>query len=460
MDSAGSEWLAGKGSRWQLEAKARWESFIWNVAEKLVQKYRTPSGLLDHVAELKALWQTLGETASFHSLFTAIPQVAPSIGVPLAEALFEERYEPLLDAFDAVAVSATANDPTTRLQLSNTAACADNERLGAAAVSCCTTWRQEGNLPEEAYRIVEDVAVKAKPLVAQQIARFVWWNHKNVSIRDWHLLASLPFGTDDSWLAAQIADRAADLVLQAGIRPDGDSVTRFLRRYSNLENPVGGFIERAFQKLAKAFPVEMFLMLWRRQQNRNAGNMSLKTLQFDFDRLSFTAILNDASVKTIVANLEKRLLAGESLDYDETRLLHSAIRHGTDVPSAWFEATALKAKNEEQLKALWSLASSSGFVCVPMEYPDFARVLLSQARAMGTDIHKRMFSRLSNSTGGRGSVNGEPDQSWKLLFESMEQLRQQYSDDAELGPLFAAMLTSERASMDWERKRGAWDDDE
>ena len=55
-------------------------------------------------------------------------------------------------------------------------------------------------------------------------------------------------------------------------------------------------------------------------------------------------------VNGLVADCERRLTEGEKLDFDEMRLLRSAIQHGSDDPSAWLEAAANRATTEEQLE--------------------------------------------------------------------------------------------------------------
>ena len=82
--------------------------------------------------------------------------------------------------------------------------------LQAAAVACCSWWRHESALPEEAWKILESLAPTATPLVADRIANFVWWNDKQATLRDWHLVTALPFAPSQNGLAGQIAARASD----------------------------------------------------------------------------------------------------------------------------------------------------------------------------------------------------------------------------------------------------------
>ena len=339
------------------------------------------------------------------------------------------------------------------------AAASGYEPLRAAAVACCAWWRRTNALPADAWQILEALGPIATSGVAESIAEFVSLNEIQASIRDWHLLASVPFAPNEIGLAARIGKIAADLVAHSKLKPDADSVERFLRRFELLSDPQGRQIEHAFAKLAEAFPVERFLMLWRRNQARKAGNISLKPLPYDFTNIGFSRIMESAEVKTLVARSEERLDSEGGLDFDEMRLLRSAIQQGSDNPSAWLEAAALRAATTEKLTALCELGSVGGNGNIALAFPDFARSLLNRARAIGGDCHTVIFSRLLSVGGVRGFTNGEPDGAWKGLLETIERRAESYVSDIELGPLFSEILRSERSWMSRERHPSDFDED-
>jgi hypothetical protein len=169
--------------------------------------------------------------------------------------------------------------------------------------------------------------------------------------------------------------------------------------------------------------------------------------------------MDSVEVKALVAEFEERLAAGGELDFDEMRLLRSAIQHGSDNPSAWLEAAAIRATTEEQLNTLRELGSVGGYDNVALAYPDFARALLVRARAIGGDCHEVIFGRLMHVGGGRSSTNGEPDAEWKGLLEALDRLADRYGTDTELGPLFAALAKSERSWMSSQRHTSDFDED-
>jgi hypothetical protein len=158
-------------------------------------------------------------------------------------------------------------------------------------------------------------------------------------------------------------------------------------------------------------------------------------------------------VKAAVADVERRLSEGAEIDYDEMRLLRSAIQYGGDNPSTWLETAAERAATEDQLNTLCELGAIRDHDNSALAYPDFARALLKRARAISAECHKNIFYRLTHVGGARSSENGEPDAKWKALYESIQSLADQHADDPELGPLFNAIAEQERSQMDWDHRR-------
>ena len=445
-------------ANWQDTAKAKWAAFVREVVDAVRRAFPSPDAWLDHFAALDTRWRAFpGFQPNFREILAAIAESKPAEGVAAAELLLADSTHLLAHTFDSLAMAATKEHAATRLRLIRDAAASESEALRAAAVACCAWWRREGALPEETWQILESLAPTAAPLVADRIVNFVWWNDEQGSLRDWHLLAALPFAPHQTDLAGHIAARASELINRNRLEPDAESVSRFLGRYERLVEPEGRNLKHGFAKLAEAFPVEMFLMLWRRNQALKAGDQSLKALPYDFANIRFPRIMDAPEVRALVAEFERRLAAGEELDFDETRLLRSAIQHGSDNPSAWLEAAVQRATTEEQLNKLRELGSVGGADNAALAYPDFARALLARARAIGPDCYDRIFSHLLHVGGGRGSTDHEPDAEWKGLLAAIERLAHQYAADPELGTLFAAMAKGERSWMESERRRESFE---
>ena len=205
----------------------------------------------------------------------------------------------------------------------------------------------------------------------------------------------------------------------------------------------------------------MFLMLWRRNQARKAGDTSLKMLPYDFAQVRFPRIMAAPEVKALVAGFEQQLAADGQLDFDELRLLRSAIQYGSNNPSAWLEAAAARATTEQQLNTLRDLGAVDDEANAALACPDFARALLISARAISPECHERIFASLLHVGGGRSSTGGEPDPEWKGLLETIGRLAQLHAADSELGPLFIAIAKHERSWIDSNRHRNSdWDEQE
>ena len=447
---------------WQVKEKARWETFIRDVAEEMHSAHPDAKRWLAHLAALDVRWREFDSIQpNFRPLLGALASSWPKEGVTVAETLLAEAEHPLAHAFDAIAMAATKLEPDTRLRLLRAAVESRNDDLQTAGVACCSWWRYEGEMPEPVWQILEEIAPTARPHIARGIANFGWRNDKQNALRDWHLLTALPFSPGETDLASHIASRAADLISDSHVEPAAESVTRFLARFESLVEPEGHELQHAFQKLADAFPAEMFLMLWRRSQKQRGGGTVLKPLPYDFARIQFRRVMFAPEVKDLVADCERRLIEGEKLDFDEMRLLRSAIRDGSDNPSAWLEAAANRATMEEQLNFLRELAAGGDLENnAALAYPDFARCLLVRARGIGPSCHERMFSRLLHVGGCRGSTNGEPDPAWKGLLEAVERLANVHATDPELGPLFSTIAKHERSWIESNRQRSAEEEEE
>ncbi len=444
---------------WQSVAKAKWETFIRAVAEETHRVF-PHHAWLEHFGALDTRWRAFESfLPNLRQLLSHIAAQLPGEGFAAAEYLLQNPNHPLANTFDAVAMSATKSNSQRRMEFIDAAATSDCETLRAAAVACCAWWRRDGDMPEAAWQILESLAPTATPLVADRLTNFVWWHDHQATLRDWNLVTVLPFTPQQVGLASSIAARAADLIEHGEVQPDAESVTRFIGRFEALKFVGGHELERAFERLAEAFPIPVFLTLWRRNEARKAGNTALESLPYDYHRILFRRVMDAPEVRTIVEGFERRALAGEPLDRDELRLLRRAIRDGEN-PSAWLEAAVARTTTAEHLEVLRQLGSVGAGENAALAYPDFVRALLQRARSISPACHEGLSRNLLHVGGGRGSTNNEPNDEWKHLLASIERHAHQYAADPELGPLFADMAKHERSWMDHTRFRRFNGDDE
>jgi len=439
---------------WQDAARQRWDALLRDVSGRLLEQHPSAQVWLPHLAGLQRRWSGFpGFQPNFRALLVSIGELRPEDGLEAARILLAAPDHPFAAQWDAVAMSSTKGDSTARLRLIRKAAKSSFEDIRAAAIACCAWWRREGEFPEEGWRLLETMAPNASPRVAERLVNFVWWNRLSPTPRDWRLLVSLPFAPGDSVLAGHMAARAAGLIPLLPVKPDGESVKLLLQRCELLESIEGRELIEAMGKFAEVFPLEVFLMLWRRTQARVQ-----EPLPFDLRSIRFPGIMAKPEVASIIEECRQRLSHGRRLSHHEVQLLRQVIQTGNDQPSEWLEAAARHATSELELETLHELGSGGTSGNAALTSPEFARVLLTRARGIGPELHERVFARMIHLGRGRGSVEGQPDAQWRSLLEAVERLAHQHAADPELGPLFASIATRERADMERERRRfAAWD---
>lgn len=431
----------------QAEIKTRWETFNRQVASKVRIAMPDVAEWLAYFSQLDSTWRSFdGFIPDFRYLLCVLSEVYPLDGLAVVQIMLEIPEHPFLYAFDGIVISATKFDFRSRLGHIQAAASGEKDSLKAAAVDCCRWWRRDGAIPEEAWECLESLAPTASPIVADKIVDFVSFNAAKGTLRDWHLLVGLPFESNDSALAGRIAGRVVDLIAMKGLAPNAESVGQFLRRFEVLTDLDECRADRAFVELAEAFPVQLFLMLWSRYQARKSGNISIKSFPYCFSRIRFSRIMESPEVKVIIKELEERLAADSELDFDEIMLLQSAVQ-GSENPAGWLVAAAGRATTAGQLNTLREVGSVGEYCNAALAYPDFARALLIKARYIGGDSHSIQFQRLLHVGGGRGSESGKPDRSTQALIAKLEYLAAYHGSDAELGPVFSAILKRERSDI-------------
>jgi hypothetical protein len=118
-----------------------------------------------------------------------------------------------------------------------------------------------------------------------------------------------------------------------------------------------------------------------------------------------------------------------------------------------------KAKSGEHVERVAEFVAHWHFWPVVLSFPDFTRELLRSAKAADNDVHQRIFRRLQGLPGSRGSSAYEPNAEWKSLAEAVEKMAEQYKEDPDLGPLYAAAAKHEREWMKAMSRRLPEDED-
>ena len=222
------------------------------------------------------------------------------------------------------------------------------------------------------------------------------------------------------------------------------------------------------------------MLIWRRRQLRENGASEFEPVPYDFHRVRLNGLMNDPAAAKIIYKLEEKLLGEPSPNFDESHLLQIALFQSGDSAEPHLERWLTLATDAERLerladfaresterrdlepakdKALQKVAALTARMNWPLvvQYPKFVQSLLAAARGTNAKCHESVFSTLSSLPVGQSTKDGEPDDEWKALLESVDKLAANYQGDTELGPFYTRIAAVERASMEHMRRRDAAD---
>jgi hypothetical protein len=447
--AVGSYWDEFEGSKrddWQDQAKQRWDQFIRATAEAIRLKWPEPDALLRNLAERHQELLTLGFQSNFWPVLHNLAEAKPDIALNLATEVISQPANPLGRLFDALVIPITKTDSELRLKLVECAIASDGDDLKFGAIMCFSAWRQEGGLPLKARDLMNTIAGAASPLVADSILRFIWFSHQAADSADWHLLCALPVSREHWWIAHRIMESAADL-LEKAILPAPETADQILRKLDVLDSIGDPQMEHAISEFAKHFPGKTFLMMWRRHQRQKNQDPELDVVPFDFHAIRFADVLADPDAARLIGELEDRFLSRAKMEYGEIEILQIALMQAAEDAETNLRRILDKANDAEQVERVGEFVSYWHFWPIVLSCPDFTRELLRKAKATDQNLHQKLFRRLQGLPGSRGSSAYEPNAEWKSLAEAVESMAEQYKQDPELGPLYAAAAKHEREWM-------------
>jgi hypothetical protein len=459
--TVGGYWDEFEGSRsedWQNHAKRRWGQFIRSTAEATLSQWPQPDVLLTNLAQRHNELVELGFHPNFWPLLRSIAEARPKLALEIADGLIEQRSHPLGPLLNALVMPITAANTELRLKLCENAIAGGSDELRVGAIGCFTSWRQEGNLPNPAWKLLAQSAPTASSFVANAIIRFVWLNDSAANQSDWELLGALPVDPKNFGIAHQLMGRAGHL-LEKKCLPTPEVADQILRKLDGIKSLGGHEIEHGLSEFAKHFAGKVFLLLWRRHQCCKGDDAEFEVVPFDFDAMRFADVISDPDAAAVIHQLEERLINGTDMDYQETRILQIAVMQSGDNPEVHLLRLVELAESAEQLNRVATFAADWQSWPIVLSCPDFTRSLLQKVTATDEKIHKEIFRRLQGLPGSRGSSAYEPNDKWKSLVEAVEKMAEQYMQDPELGPLYAAAAKNERAWIELMRKRFPDDED-
>lgn len=438
---------------WQEEAKRRWEQFVRSTVDAMLEAFPDAEWLLARLETFHSELTSLGFKPDFSMVFRSIADRHPEFALDLAKHLIGSHAHPLGWGLGILVFAPTASTLEQRLALCREAVSTGADELTAGAIECFAWWRREGVLPAEAWQLVGNVAEVASARVAGAVTRFVHLNDDKPVEADWRLLASLPVDAKSLWVTHELLGRAADL-LEKGMIPSAEIADRVLAKLDHIQSLDGHEIERGIAQFAEHFPGKMFLLVWRRHQFKRAGESNLETVPYDFDAVNFADVLADPDAAAVVADLERRLIDGGEMDYEEHQVLRISVMQSGGNPEPHLLQLLDIASTGEQLNRLADFAKERHSWPIVLECSEFTQKLLMKARAVSSGCHQEIFRELLSFPGSRGFGSTEPDKEWKALLEAVESMAGRFADDPELGPLYAAAAKHEREWIADMRKSG------
>jgi hypothetical protein len=435
------------------EARREWECFVHSTVDSMMEAWPDCKIFLARLEIFHTDLSSVSFNPNFEVVFDSISDRHPGFALDLVNHLIENPSHPLGWGLGAL----TAKTPEHRLALCREAIATGADGLKEGAIDCFAWWRREGDLPEIAWLLLGSIAEVASPRVAVAIIRFVRQNSHCGVQADWHLLASLPADVEKLPVILDLLGCSAEL-LRRSLIPSPDIADRILIKLDNLQSLDGGCFSQSLTQFAIHFPGKTFMLMWRRLQLQETATARFQPIPYDFDLVGFDDVFADQAAASVIAELERRLIDDDEMDYGKRQLLRIAVMQNRGGLEPHLLRLLDKASSPLQLSRLASFAEERVSWPIVLECVDFTRRILSKARTLSADCYKEIFRRLGSLPGIRGFSSMEPDEGWKALVEATEKMAERHAMDPELGPFYAYVLKRERDWISDMKKRERADD--
>lgn len=432
-------------------ANEQWAAFLTQVARELEVQFGSSGSLAEYLAEIvrkadEAGWQNPG----FRVVLGEIAKHKPKLAAEIAEFILLNPDHRLAPAYDLLVHETTRDDLPRRLDFYRRALSSGHETLCASAVYGMSWWRRDGELPDEAWVLIEDATPTAPPAVAWAIANFVDFRLNEVSERDINLLSQIPLSPEANGLSARVLWVLGTVLSRQELETQSREAARqVLGRLVAVPNLEEADFRHALGQIGAKAPTELFEFLSARHLSSTSGEApkGFRALPFWSSELPIFGFAGSPSYHQTVLDLGKRLLRGEP-DSDLVQLVSLAVFHGSSHPEPVLNELLDLAETAEQLERLLILLSLAMTPLV-LHVPAWAKRCLGKAREFSIASYKSARDKIFHNCigGGSGFSNGEPDPATRGRVETIERLAHTYANDAELGPLFAEAASFERATL-------------
>lgn len=345
--------------------------------------------------------------------------------------------------FDAWVLSATTNDPDTRLDLLSRGLAHSEATIRRACIYGLGTWRRQGGPTKTIHDLLIRIAPGADASTARELADYVWRNDRIANTDDWCLLAAIRTDTAPE-LPLHVFEKASYL-LQTTQPTDSAAPLQILKSIAIVDTLTDAHTENAFPVWSRCYPAEVFKLLWHRLAE---GRDTPDNFRNYLDRANLdphaAELWNDPTILASLAKTEARFLARSDRPSDQ-RLIHFALRYAPEIIREHLRLLIEKADTPDAMQALAELFASDHDWPFILSHPDLCRRLLLRARELGAECHADTRRRLATLRGQRNLAEDGSDNAWRNLLQQLEQALHAHSTDSELGSLYRDSLASEQS---------------
>lgn len=423
---------------WGESAQRNWSELIRTTAAELLDKTSTPTALLAQLETWQHAWVSEKFSPGFRPLLRAIAIVDARRSLELATAVIESKSPSFGPLLDELIMHPTVSQPDHRLRLCDHAVQTNSEPILMGTIEVMLWWRQEGSMPEAAWKLTQTLAATASLRLAERLVDFVWFNRQAAGERDWAILSRLPIHADAPGLATLIVTRAADLLRQP-YRPTTDMVDGVLSRLETLLSFPGHEMEHVISAFAAAYPGRVFMLFWLRGMRGLEGFPG-----FQLDSFTLSGAIEDPEVGSVVEKLLQSFEAGSIPGRFESTALQNALWGEEGSARTRLSRFIEAASTAEQLEWFAGLIADWPHSWFLLTEPDLVRAVLAKALPLDAVLHERLIQKLARLDSMREQFSEEASQDWRDRLATAETLAHQYASDVHLGAVYRRCVELER----------------
>ncbi len=452
-------WQAAEPDAGLRVAEEQWSGFCRSVAQEVVERFKTAPEVCEfirgQVQELTAAnCAVVGD-----ALLGVIAGISPAWSAGLLDELIASR-DATLDRFlwaviQRAAIHARDSYHRAIQSLPDTGrseqVCSLINFLGGKHL-------HGGGLDEKEREAVLSATKRTEIEVVVSLASVAGLHFANDPVWGMDILSRLkPSSQRDG---VEIMEALGRLSEDHAAQLDTEKVAQCLANLGDFLFPDNPSAERNLEKVAKAFPRQMYEQVRAIYEKLETGCAEDKWRGFR-ETLALGQIDDPEFLSGEIEALWKRATAADDASFSRrfrltlVRSLLQAENHGGLERIGRLIADA-KSGAELQLVAELVAPPESAFV---LQHPEMVRAVLARGQALGVEPAVRKTLLNSTCLGARSFTEGEIDPEYRYILERGEALANRYRDDPLLGRLYREISEFERRNLEDHRARFRAEDD-